>query len=104
VRVCACWLVFIEGVFIEGWVRQARNASPTKHELSTNTAPTWPAIPSDMNTCIIQGRNPSPTKLIRLSFDTRELAVESADFVRREIARAWRQKRQAVTSRLHLPA
>ena len=45
-----------------------------------------------------------PARIMRLSFDSHEMATESAEFVRAEVARNWRQRKEDATELLRLPA
>ena len=50
------------------------------------------------------GRGSPPARIMRLSFDSHEMATESAEFVRAEVARNWRQRKEDATELLRLPA
>ena len=50
------------------------------------------------------GRAAPPTKLMRLSFDTRDMAEECAQFVNAERERHWRQCKARIERLLCLPA
>jgi len=46
---------------------------------------------------------PAPAKLMRLSFDSQEMAQESIEFISAQVVRGWRNRKESITKQLCLP-